>query len=111
MDKIWSKKRKAKVSCYFSLISTLKRIYASSKIISSIRWHDEGHTKDRMLRYPTDSLAWKAFDDKYPDFASDIRNFMLATDGFNLFQILSSIYSTWPVILISYNLPRCMCMK
>ena len=60
-----------------------------------MRWHDESRTKDGMLRHPADSLAWKAFDDRHPDFASDARNVRLglASDGFNPFQTLSYVYS------------------
>ena len=78
-----------------------------------MRWHHEGRTKDGMLRHPADSLQWKEFDDRHPDFASDVRSvrFGLASDGFNPFRTLSSTYSTWPVILIPYNLPPWMCMK
>ena len=61
-----------------------------------MRWHDEGRTKDEMLSHPVDSLAWKAFDDKYLDFAFDAQNvgLGLASDGFNPFWTLSSAYST-----------------
>ena len=61
-----------------------------------MRWHDEGRTKDEMLSHPVDSLAWKAFDDKHLDFAFDARNVRLglASDGFNPFWTLSSVYST-----------------
>nr|GEU68563.1 hypothetical protein [Tanacetum cinerariifolium] len=35
----------------------------------------------------------------------------LAADGFNPFGNLSQSYSMWPVILTTYNLPSCLCMK
>jgi len=35
----------------------------------------------------------------------------LASDGFNPFRVMSSIHSTWPVLLIPYNLPPWVCMK
>nr|XP_027122350.1 uncharacterized protein LOC113739326 [Coffea arabica] len=35
----------------------------------------------------------------------------LASDGFNPFNNMSSTHSTWPVVLIPYNLPLWMCMK
>ncbi|XP_042423229.1 uncharacterized protein LOC122010821 [Zingiber officinale] len=64
------------------------------------------------MRHPVDSVAWHTIDHKWPDFASDPRNLRLglATDGFNPFGDLSSIYSCWPVILVNYNLPPLMCM-
>ncbi|XP_038976115.1 uncharacterized protein LOC120107036 [Phoenix dactylifera] len=88
-------------------------MFASPKTASSMRWHDEGRTKDGMLRHPADSPAWKAFDDRHPEFASDARSVRLglATDGFNPFRTMSSTYSTWRVVLVPYNLPPWMCMK
>ena len=35
----------------------------------------------------------------------------LASDGFNPFRTLSSTHSTWPVVLMVYNLPPWMSMK
>ncbi len=113
VDAAQSKKIPAKVLRYFPLIPRLKMIYASSKTASLMRWHDEGRTRDGMLRHPADSLAWKAFDDRHHEFASDVRSVRLglATDGFNPFRTMSSTYSTWPVVLVPYNLPPWMCMK
>ena len=49
----------------------------------------------------------------YIEFSSDPRNVRLglAVDGFNLYGNMSTTHSTWPIILISCNLPPCMCMK
>jgi hypothetical protein len=78
-----------------------------------IKWHAQGRTKDGVLRHPTDGEAWKAFDSRYPDFASNPRNVRLglASDDFNPFGNMSSSHSTWPVMLVPYNLPPWMCMK
>lgn len=53
------------------------------------------------------------FDRQYPDFSRDPRNVRLglASDGFNPFKTMTIAHSTWPVILIPYNLPPWMCMK
>ena len=85
----------------------------SSKTASDMKWHAEKRTNDGVLRHPVDALAWKAFDSQYPDFASNSRNVRLglASDGFNPFGNMSTNYSTWPVILVPYNLPPWMCMK
>ncbi|XP_027166667.1 uncharacterized protein LOC113766700 [Coffea eugenioides] len=60
-----------------------------------------------------DSPAWQTFDHLHPKFAQDCRNVRLglASDGFNPFNNMSSTHSTWPVVLIPYNLPPWMCMK
>ena len=78
-----------------------------------MRWHDEGRTKDEFLRHPADGECWKDLDDRYPKFADDARNVRLglASDGFNPYRNMSSKHSTWPVMLIPYNLPPWICMK
>ena len=50
---------------------------------------------------------------KYTKFSSDPCNVRigLVVDGFNPYGNMSTIHSTWPVILIPYNLPPWMCMK
>jgi len=70
-------------------------------------------TNDGVLRHPADSEAWKSFDSKYPEFAKVPRNVRLglAFDGFNPFGTMRTVYSTWLVILMPYNLPPWMCMK
>ena len=80
----------------------------SSKMADLMRWHARDRKKENgILRHPTDSEAWKNLDQRYPEFAKECRNVWLglASDGFNPFGIMQSVYSTWPVILIPYNLP------
>ncbi|XP_027156993.1 uncharacterized protein LOC113758246 [Coffea eugenioides] len=78
-----------------------------------MRWHTEGRTKDGNMRHPADSPSWQTFDFHHPEFSQDSRNVRLglASDGFNPFKNMSSTHSTWPVILMPYNLPPWMCMK
>ena len=78
----------------------------SSKTAESMRWHHNQRTDDGLLRHPTDSLAWKSFDSKFPSFASDPQNvrLRLVSNGFNPFKIMSTSYSTWLVVLVLYNL-------
>ncbi|KAK1415823.1 hypothetical protein QVD17_31611 [Tagetes erecta] len=103
----------AKVLRHFPLIPRLQRLFMSSKTATSMRWHEESRTKDGYLRHPADSPAWKTFDFNYPDFANESRNVRLglASDGFNPFGTMSVSHSTWPVVLMPYNLPPWMCMK
>jgi hypothetical protein len=98
---------------YFPLIPRIQRLFAINKTSDDMRWHDVGRTKDGKLRHPADGEAWKDFDRRYPDFEKDYRNVRLglASDGFNPFRNLSSKHSTWPVMLIPYNLPPWICMK
>ncbi|XP_058070934.1 uncharacterized protein LOC131219971 [Magnolia sinica] len=110
-----AKERKipAKILRHFPLKPRLQRLYMSSKTASSMKWHYECRIEDGMLRHPANSPAWKTFDHYHPTFSSDSRNVRLglAADGFNPFKTMSITHSTWPVILILYNLPPWMCMK
>ena len=65
------------------------------------------------MRHPVDSLSWKSFDSLNPTFALEHHNVRLglSCDGFNPFSNMSIAHSTWPVVLIPYNLPPWMCMK
>jgi hypothetical protein len=78
-----------------------------------MKWHADKRTKDGVLRHPADGLAWKEFDERYLEFASDPRNVRLglSSDRFNPFGNMSTSHSTWPVMLVPYNLPPWMCMK
>ena len=85
----------------------------SSKTANTLRWHEDEHSKDGKLRHPADGQLWKDFDNAYPDFANDARNLRLglASDGFNPYRTMNISHSTWPVILMVYNLPPWLCMK
>jgi hypothetical protein len=51
-----------KVLRYFPIAKRLQRLFISAKSATDCRWHDEGRTKDGLLRHPADSPAWKHFD-------------------------------------------------
>ncbi|XP_052177584.1 uncharacterized protein LOC127791645 [Diospyros lotus] len=107
------KKVASKQVRHFPLISRLQRLFMSNKTASLMRWHEEGRTKDGIMRHPADSLAWQSFDEQHPKFAEDSRNVRLglASDGFNPFRTMTISYNIWPVVLMPYNLPPWLCMK
>ena len=76
-------------------------------------WHDVGRKRDGKLRHPADGLAWKALDSNCPLFSTENRNINLgvAADGFNPYRSMNLSHSTWPIILVNYNLPPWLCMK
>ncbi|KAH0748291.1 hypothetical protein KY290_027523 [Solanum tuberosum] len=78
-----------------------------------MRWHVEGRTRDGVMRHPAYNITLRKFDEAHTDFARDPRNVRLglASDGFSPFKSMSISHSTWPVILIPYNLPTWLCMK
>uniref|UniRef100_A0A803P428 DUF4218 domain-containing protein n=1 Tax=Cannabis sativa TaxID=3483 RepID=A0A803P428_CANSA len=104
------KKVPCKVMQTFPLTPRLKRLYKLTIIAKSMIWHHTGKSKDDgMMRHPVNGVAWKDFDAKHPEFASDPRNVQLglAADEFNAFDNMSLAYSMWPVVLANYNLPPC----
>ncbi|XP_042486512.1 uncharacterized protein LOC122066739 [Macadamia integrifolia] len=107
------KKIPVKILRHFPLIPRLQRLYMSTKISSSMRWHHEQRVDDQRLRHPTDSKEWKDFDMRYPYFSKDPRNVRLglASDGFNPFKTMTLTHSMWPIMVVPYNLPPWMCMK
>ncbi|GJS52406.1 putative transposase-associated domain-containing protein [Tanacetum coccineum] len=80
---------------------------------SQMTWHSKERVDDGLIRHPVDSPAWKMFDKKYPEFGCESRNVRLglASDRFNPFRTMTISHSTWPVVLIPYNLPPWLCMK
>ncbi|XP_074342456.1 uncharacterized protein LOC141680019 [Apium graveolens] len=69
--------------------------------------------KDGKLRHPAYAEARKTMDAKFPYFAEDDRNVRLglASDGFSPYRTMSTTHSTWPIVLVNYNLPPWLCMK
>jgi hypothetical protein len=56
---------------------------------------------------PTDGYAFKEIAVKWIEFIDEPRNvrISLATDGVNPFGELRSVYSMWPIFVISNNIP------
>jgi len=98
---------------WFPLIPQLQRLFMSEHTAPYIRWHVESRTRDGILRHPADGEAWRSFDKLHPKFMADSRNVRLGltSDEFNPFGNMSTFHSTWPVMLVPYNLPPWMCMK
>ncbi|XP_028081537.1 uncharacterized protein LOC114282940 [Camellia sinensis] len=101
-----------KVLRYFPIIPTFKRMFKSQERAKQLTWHSSHKSQDGKMRHPVDSLAWESIDQKWHSFASNPRNLRLglSADGFNPFANLSSKYSCWPVMLVTYNLLSWLCM-
>ncbi|CAM8997383.1 unnamed protein product [Rhodiola kirilowii] len=78
-----------------------------------MRWHGERKVEKGLIRHRADSEARQEFDINFPDFAQDVRNVRLglATDGFNTFRAAALSHSTWPIVLMPYNLLPSLCMN
>ncbi len=70
-------------------------------------WHARNKSIDGKVRHVLDSKAWQHIDNTWPNFATEPRNVKLglAIDGANPFGDKNNAWSTWPVLLLIYNLP------
>lgn len=102
-----------KVLRYFPIIARFKKMFRFEKMAKDLRWHFNNKSNDEKMRHPVDYVIWDLVNDKWESFAADPQNLRLglSTDGFNPFSMLSSKYSCWPVMLVTYNLPPALCMK
>ncbi|XP_073120024.1 uncharacterized protein [Henckelia pumila] len=103
----------AKVLWYFPPIPRFIRMFRNKEFSKELTWHADKRVNDGYLRHPTDAPSWKLVDHKWPNFAADSRNLRLAisADGINPHGMMSSTYSCWSVLMITYNLPPWLCMK
>ncbi|XP_075097564.1 uncharacterized protein LOC107823484 [Nicotiana tabacum] len=102
-----------KVLRYFPLKPRLQRIFMCPETTIAMRWYANERPNDGNMRHPADGEAWKDFDSLQPDFFRDPRNVRLglSNDDFNPFRTMSISHSTWPIMLMKYNLSPWMCMK
>ncbi|XP_074321844.1 uncharacterized protein LOC141659024 [Apium graveolens] len=107
------KRPPVKVLRYLPIVERFRRLFANSNDAKLVRWHVEGRKSDGMLRHPADSPQWRTIDGKFPEFGGEVRNLRLGlcADDMNPYRTLSSTHSTWPVLLMIYNLPPWLCMK
>ncbi|XP_021746079.1 uncharacterized protein LOC110711949 [Chenopodium quinoa] len=102
-----------KVLWYLPIIPRFKRLFSIPKDAKNMRWRAEGRKKNGLLKHPADSPGWKNIDMKFRAFGDEVRNLRLGlcTDGMNPFGTLSTQHSTWPVLLVIYNLLLWLCTK
>jgi hypothetical protein len=101
---------------YMSITPRLKLLYLSEETAKQMRWHKEGkhHSEDPdIISHPTDTEAWEALRHFDPEFTRDPKSVYLglSTDGFQPHNEASSLYSCWPVFIMSYNLLSNKCLK
>ncbi|CAJ2651882.1 unnamed protein product [Trifolium pratense] len=112
-DVVTKKGSPAKVVWYLPIIPRFKRLFANANDAKNLRWHVEERKCDGQIRHVADSLQWKKIDSFFPNFGKESRNLRLglATDGMNPFGNQSTNHSSWPVLLMIYNLSHWLCMK
>ena len=77
---------------HFPLIPRIKHMFRCKEIASLMSWHVENRSTDGIMRIPSDSLAWKHIETKWPMFEREPRNLRLGlgTDGVNPFGLRST---------------------
>ena len=72
-----------------------------------------GIKTDGLMQHSLDSPKWKTINLLYLDFGEEPRNLWLglALDEINPYGNLSTNHSSWPILLMIYNLPPQLCMK
>ena len=112
--RVGNSKVPAKVLRHFPLIPRLERMFSTPVQASFMTSHARLTSTDDGMRGAYDSHQWKFINWRWWDeFAKEDRNIRLglATDGVNPFSVKRSTHSTWPVLLMNYNLPPWMVTK
>ena len=95
---------------WFLFIPRALRMFRSPAISKLLRFHQNNpNTDETVMKLVVDSPTWKHITSEYvdPTFALEKRNlrFGLSLDGVNPFPHSNTTHSTWPVLLLIYNLP------
>ena len=108
-----SSRTSMKVLRHFPLIPWLRRMYRCTSLAKLNKWHTKRKDYSSNVECVPDSKAWKHIDSAYPRFALEERNIRLglALDSVNPFSNQSLSHSTWPVVLLNYNLPPWLVTK
>jgi hypothetical protein len=105
----------ARVIRHFPLLPRLLRMFRSAAISKLLRYHVDFPNEDKeVMKSVIDSPAWEYVDTSVdPTFSQESRNlrFGLALDGVNPFKHNNMQYSTWPILLLIYNLPPFLVTK
>lgn len=82
-------------------------------IAKLMTWHATNRSTDNVLRIPADSTAWQHIEQQWPEFKMEPCHLRLglAMDGVNPFGLRSTSWSTWPVVLVNYNIPPWLTIK
>lgn len=88
-------------------------MYNTPMQTSLMTWHVSNRSGDRLVWHATDSMQWQFIDEKWPDFTQEPCNtrLRLVIDGINPFPKKCSTWSTWPMVLLNYNLPLWLTTK
>jgi hypothetical protein len=94
---------------YLPIIDHLKCVFSNPRDAKLVRCYSEKRREnDEEIQHSVDGTHWKFFDLQYPQVGAESRNirFALSTDGMNSFGENRTMHSTWPVILVMYNISK-----
>ncbi|XP_058747174.1 uncharacterized protein LOC131620183 [Vicia villosa] len=111
-DGATSKDVPVKVKWYLQMIPRFNRLFVNVSDAKNTRWYADKRVYGK-IRHVADSLQCKKIDSLFPDFANEPRNLRLglSTDGMNPFGNLSTNHTSWPILLLIYNLSPQLCIK
>ena len=112
--KVGKTKVPLKVLRHFPLIPRLERMCSTPVQAHFMTSHARLASTDDGMQGACDSHQWKFINWRWwEEFGKEARNVRLglATDGVNPFSIKRSTHSTWPVLLMNYNVPPWMTTK
>lgn len=102
-----------KVLRHMPIIPRIQHMYRVKSLAELMSWHATHRSTYDIIRIPADGKAWKHIESKWPEFKIEPRHLRLglATDGVNPFGVQSTSWSTWPVIIVNYNIPPWLTIK
>jgi hypothetical protein len=89
-------------------------MFCTPTISELMVWHAKNTSTGGLIRHPCDSKAWKHVHKNVDSsFGQKDRNIHLgmAADGVNPFNLQRTSWSTWPVMLLNYNIPPWLITK
>ncbi len=95
------------------LIPWFKWMFKVPTLFKLMRWHQSNKSQDGYVRHAIDSKAWAQIDSLWPQFTTNTHNLKVgcALDGVNPFGNQSTTWSTWPILILNYNLPPWLTTK
>jgi len=102
-----------KVVWHLPLIPRLLRMYRARHTSEMMTWHVRNKSIDGKVRHVPGNKSWQHIYNTWLDFTIEPKNVKLGlvTYGVNPFGDKNNAWSTWPVLLLIYNLPPWLVTK
>jgi len=102
----------SKAILYLCIIPRFKRMFVNPKDAKKLKWYTNEHKYDGLLRHPINYVQWKNINKEFSAFRMESCNLSVGstTNGMDPYVNLSTNHSSWPVLLVIYNLPSGLSM-